>query len=104
MAKNQNIVMEGRDITTVVFPDAKYKFYIDASIEDRAKRRYEQNKEKGIESSLEEIKKSLEERDRDDMNRPLGALKRTPEQHYIDNGKNTVEESVNEILKIVGEE
>ena len=104
MAKNQNIVMEGRDITTVIFPDAKYKFYIDASIEDRAKRRYEQNKEKGIESTLEEIKKSLEQRDYDDMNRPLGALKRTDDQHYIDNGKNTVEESVNEILKIVGEE
>ena len=103
MAKNQNIVMEGRDITTLIFPDAKYKFYIDASIEDRAKRRYEQNKEKGIESSLEEIKKSLAERDYDDEHRPLGALKRTPEQHYIDNGKNTVEESVNEILKIVGD-
>lgn len=103
MAKNQNIVMEGRDITTVIFPDAKYKFYIDASIEDRAKRRYEQNKEKGIESSLEEIKESLKQRDYDDINRPLGALKRTPDQHYIDNGKNTVEESVNEILKIVGD-
>ena len=104
MAKNQNIVMEGRDITTVIFPDAKYKFYIDASIEDRAKRRYEQNKEKGIESTLEEIVESLKQRDYDDMNRPLGALKRTDDQHYIDNGKNTVEESVNEILKIVGEE
>ena len=103
MAKTQNIVMEGRDITTVIFPNAKYKFYIDASIDIRAERRFEQNKEKGIETSLEDIKKSLEERDRDDMNRPLGALKRTPEQHYIDNGKNTVEESVNEILKIVGD-
>ena len=104
MAKNQNIVMEGRDITTVIFPDAKYKFYIDASLEDRAERRYKQNQEKGIESSLEEIKESLKQRDYDDMNRPLGALKRTDDQHYIDNGKNTVEESVNEILKIVGEE
>ena len=103
IAKTQNIVMEGRDITTTIFPNAKYKFYIDASIDIRAERRFEQNKEKGIETSLEDIKKSLEERDRDDMNRPLGALKRTPEQHYIDNGKNTVEESVNEILKIVGD-
>jgi cytidylate kinase len=103
MAKDQNIVMEGRDITTVIFPDAKYKFYIDASLDVRAERRYKQNLEKGIESSLEEIKKSLEQRDYDDINRPLGALKRTPEQYYIDNGKNTVEESINEILKIVGE-
>ena len=104
MANHQNIVMEGRDITTVIFPDAKYKFYIDASIEDRAKRRYKQNLEKGIESSLDEIMESLKQRDYDDMNRPLGALKRTKDQYYIDNGKNTPEESINEILKVVGED
>jgi cytidylate kinase len=105
MATKDNVVMEGRDITTNIFPDAKYKFYIDASIDIRAKRRYEQNIEKGIESTLEEVKKNLEERDYNDMNRTtIGALKRTPDQHYIDNGKNTLEESVNEILRIVGEE
>ncbi len=104
MAKEQDVVMEGRDITTVIFPNAKYKFYIDASLEVRAKRRLEQNKEKGVESTYEEVYESLKQRDYDDMNRPLGALKRTDDQHYIDNGKNTKEESVNEILKIVGEE
>lgn len=104
MAKKTNVVMEGRDITTVIFPDAKYKFYIDCSLEERARRRLEQNKEKGIESTYEEVYNSLKDRDYDDMNRPLGALKRTEDQHYIDNGKNTKEESVNEILKIVGEE
>ena len=105
MATKSDVVMEGRDITTHIFPDAKYKFYIDASIDIRAERRYKQNLEKGIESTLEEVKKNLEERDYNDMNRnTIGALKRTPEQHYIDNGKNTLEESVNEILKIVGEE
>ena len=103
LAKNQNVVMEGRDITTVIFPDAKYKFYIDCSLEERTKRRLEQNKEKGIESSYEEVYESLKQRDYDDMNRPLGALKRTDDQYYIDNGKNTVEESVNEILKVVGD-
>ena len=104
MAKKSNVVMEGRDITTVIFPDAKYKFYIDCSLEERARRRLEQNKEKGIESTYEEVYNNLKDRDYDDMNRPLGALKRTEDQHYIDNGKNTKEESVNEILKIVGEE
>lgn len=104
MAKKSNIVMEGRDITTVIFPDAKYKFYIDCSLEERARRRLEQNKEKGIESTYEEVYNSLKDRDYDDINRPLGALKRTKDQHYIDNGKNTKEESVYEILKIVGEE
>ena len=105
MANKENIVMEGRDITTNIFPDAKYKFYVYASIDVRAERRYKQNLEKGIESTLEEVKKNLEERDNNDMSRKeIGALKRTPDQHYIDNGKNTLEESVNEILRIVGEE
>ena len=105
MANKGNIVMEGRDITTHIFPNAQYKFYIDASLDIRAERRYKQNLEKGIESTLEEVKKNLEERDYNDMNRTsIGALKRTDDQHYIDNGKNTLEESVNEILKIVGEE
>lgn len=104
MATKGNIVMEGRDITTHIFPESKYKFYIDASIDVRAERRYKQNLEKGIESTLEEVKKNLEQRDYNDTHRDIGALKRTPEQHYIDNGKNTLEESVNEILKIVGEE
>ena len=104
MATKDNIVMEGRDITTVIFPNADYKFYIDVSLEERSKRRLEQNKEKGIESTYEEVYENLKQRDYNDMNRPLGALKRTDDQHYIDNGKNTKEESVNEILKIVGEE
>ena len=104
MAKNQNIVMEGRDITTVIFPEAKYKFYIDASLDVRTERRYKQNLEKNIKASKEEIRKSLETRDYDDMNRPVGALKRTSDQYYIDNGKNTIEESINKILEIVGEE
>ena len=103
LAKNSNVVMEGRDITTVIFPNADYKFYIDAALEIRAQRRFEQNKEKGIESSYEEVLESLKQRDYDDMNRELGALKRTDDQHYIDNGVNTKEESVNQIIEIVGE-
>ena len=103
LAKNSNVVMEGRDITTVIFPNADYKFYIDAALEIRAQRRFEQNKEKGIKSSYEEVLESLKQRDYDDMNRELGALKRTDDQHYIDNGVNTKEESVNQIIEIVGE-
>lgn len=103
LAKNSNVVMEGRDITTVIFPNADYKFYIDAALDIRAQRRFEQNNEKGIESSYEEVLESLRQRDYDDMNRELGALKRTDDQHYIDNGVNTKEESVNQIIEIVGE-
>ena len=97
--KNNNIVMEGRDITTEVFPNADYKFYLDASIEERARRRFIQNQEKGIESSLQEITESIKERDYDDMNRKVGALRRTSEQIYIDSTNLSIDEVVDKMLK-----
>ena len=102
-ATKNNIVMEGRDITTEVFPDADYKFYLDASVEERAKRRQLQNEEKGIESTLEEVKAAIEERDYDDMHRPVGSLTRTDEQIYIDSSNMTIEEVISFILDKVGE-
>ena len=102
-AKENSIVMEGRDITTEVFPDADYKFYLDASVEERARRRQLQNEEKGIESTLEEVRKAIEERDYDDTHRPVGALTRTDEQIYIDSSDMTIDEVINKILSIVGE-
>lgn len=102
-ANNNNIVMEGRDITTEVFPNADYKFYLDASVEERAKRRYLQNKEKNISISLEEVKKMIEERDYDDMHRPVGSLTRTEDQIYIDSSNLKIEEVIEKILSIVGE-
>ena len=103
LAEKGNIVMEGRDITTEVFPDADYKIYLDASVEERAKRRQLQNEEKGIESTLDEVRKAIEERDYDDMHRPVGALTRTDEQTYIDSSNMNIEEVINKILSIVGE-
>lgn len=103
LANKGNIVMEGRDITTEVFPDADYKFYLDASVEERARRRQKQNEEKGIESTYEEVKAAIEERDYDDMHRPVGALTRTDEQIYIDSSNMSIEEVINKMLNIVGE-
>ena len=103
LANKGNIVMEGRDITTEVFPDADYKFYLDASVEERARRRQKQNEEKGIESTYEEVKAAIEERDYDDMHRPVGALTRTEDQIYIDSSNMAIEEVINKILSIVGE-
>lgn len=100
-AKKDNIVMEGRDITTVIFPNADYKFYLDASVEERANRRFKQNKEKGIESSYEDIVESIIERDNDDINREVGALKRTDDQIYIDSSNMTIEEVINKIMEVV---
>ena len=102
-ASNNNVVMEGRDITTEVFPDADYKFFLDASLDERAKRRQLQNEIKGIKSTYDEVRKSLETRDYDDINRPVGALKRTDDQIYIDSSNLEIEEVINKILEIVGE-
>lgn len=104
MTKGQDIIMEGRDITTVVLPNANYKFYIDASLEERAQRRYIQNKENGIQMSLEDIKESISKRDYNDMNKEVGALKRTDEQIYIDTTNLTIDEVVEKILENIKEQ
>ncbi len=103
MAKGKDVIMEGRDITTVVFPNADYKFYLDATPEERAKRRLKQNQEQGIEGTYEEILKNINERDYIDMNKPQGALIRTDDQIYIDSTNMTIDEVVEEVLKHIKE-
>ena len=98
MANGKNVIMEGRDITTVVFPNANYKFYLDASVEERARRRYKQNEEMGIKTSMEEIIENIEMRDYNDMHKPVGALTRTDEQIYIDSTNMTIPEVVDTIV------
>ena len=101
IASDNNVVMEGRDITTVVLPDATYKIYLDASLEKRAERRFSENKEKGIEMSYEEVYKNIKDRDYNDMNKEVGALKRTGEQVYIDTTNITVEEEIKIIENLI---
>ena len=101
IAEGKDVVMEGRDITTVVFPNTKYKFYLDASLEERAKRRYEENKEKGIDMTYEEVLDNIKKRDYNDMHKEVGSLVRTPDQIYIDTTNLTVDEEVEIIEKIV---
>ena len=98
-----SIIMEGRDITTVVFPNADFKFYLDASLDERVKRRLEQNKEKGIDMSESEIKDNIAKRDYNDMHKKVGALKKTDDQIYIDTSNMTIDEVVNKIVNIVKE-
>lgn len=102
LADGNNIIMEGRDITTVVFPNADFKFYLDASLEERTRRRVKQNEEAGLEADYEEIKKSIAARDYNDMHKEVGALKRTDDQIYIDSTHMTIDEVVNFILERVG--
>ena len=101
MANSKNVIMEGRDITTVVFPNADFKFYLDASVEERAKRRFKQNKELGINTSMEEIIESIKFRDYNDMHKPVGSLMRTPEQIYVDSTNMTIPEVVETIIEYV---
>ena len=103
MAEGLDVIMEGRDITTVVFPDADYQFYLDASAAERARRRYLQNKEAGIDMSFEEIKDNIEKRDYNDMHKEVGSLMRTDRQIYIDSTDMTIDEVVDFILEKIGE-
>ncbi len=101
IAEGKDVVMEGRDITTVVFPNTKYKFYLDASLEERAKRRYQENLEKGIEMSYEEVLENIKKRDYNDMHKEVGSLTRTDDQIYIDTTNLTVDEEVAIIEKVI---
>jgi len=98
---NNGIVMEGRDIGTVVFPYADVKIFLTASIEQRAKRRVKEFEDKGIEVSLNEIKENILHRDDIDSNRSVSPLKKAPDAVEIDTSKVTIEEQVNLILDVV---
>ena len=99
MAKGSDVIMEGRDITTVVFPNATYKFYLDATVEERANRRYKENREKGMEISYEEILENIKKRDYNDMHKEVGSLTRTEDSIYIDSTNMSIQEVVDEMKK-----
>jgi len=101
MAETQDIIMEGRDITTVVFPNADVKIYMDADLEERAKRRFKQNQEKGIECTFEEVLEDMRQRDEADMNKPIGALKKADDAIVVDSTNLIQAQVVKEIEKII---
>ena len=97
----EDVLLEGRDICTVVFPDADLKIYLDADTKIRAKRRLEELKQRGISQglTLEQIIESIEKRDDTDKNKIVGALKRTENQKYIDTTNRNIDDVITEILK-----
>ncbi len=101
LAVGKNVVMEGRDITTIVFPDAKYKFYLDASLEERAKRRFKEYQEKKINMTYDEILDNIKKRDYNDMHKEVGSLTRTEDQIYIDSTNLTIKEVVEKVSNII---
>lgn len=101
MGETQNVIMEGRDIGTTVFPDADVKIYLDASVEERANRRYKQNQEKGIESSYEEVLESIKQRHILETQREIAPLRQAEDAIYIDSSDMTIEEVVEKIIEII---
>ena len=101
LAEGKNVIMEGRDITTVVFPNADVKIYLDGALEERAMRRYRQNKAKGIEMSYEEVLENIKKRDKNDMEKEVGALKIADDAIVIDTTNLTIKEQEEKLSEII---
>jgi len=97
----KGIVMDGRDIGTVVFPDADLKIFMTASVEIRAKRRFDELKNKGIKVDLEEIKRNIIVRDITDENRDISPLRRADDAVILDNSRMTVAEQMEWVHRII---
>lgn len=100
LAREQDVIMDGRDIGTNILPDADVKVYLTASVETRAKRRYDELQAKGEACSLDEIARDIEERDRRDMEREIAPLKQAEDAVLVDSSDMTIEEVVRAICSL----
>ncbi len=98
LAREHNVVMDGRDIGTCVLPDATLKVYLTASAFERARRRYEEYRQKGTDSDISLIEKEIIERDEKDMNRKIAPLKRAEDAEFIDSSDMSIEEVVETVI------
>ena len=103
LAKENNVLMDGRDIGTCVLPNAELKIYLTASTKVRAKRRYDEMIEKGMECNLKELEASIKERDQRDMNREIAPLKQAEDAVFLDTSDMNIEEVVSAIIRLVKE-
>ena len=103
-AEKYNIVMDGRDIGTVVLPNATVKIFLTASAEERANRRYLEQKERGYDVNYDDILADIKERDYRDMNREIAPLKCADDAIYLDTSPNTREQSIQAVLDIINRE
>lgn len=100
LAAKENVVMDGRDIGSYVLPDADRKIFLTASVEVRAKRRYDEQKAKGTECSLAEIEESIRERDYRDSHREFAPLVQAEDAVYVDTSGLTIEEVTEELYRL----
>lgn len=103
MAAREDVLMDGRDIGTVILPNAQLKVFLTASVETRAKRRYLEMQAKGAECTLEEIEKDIAERDHRDMNRATAPLRQAEDAVLVDSSDMTIEEVVERIVSLAKE-
>ncbi len=103
MTEGKDVIVEGRDIGTVVFPNADLKIYLDASLEVRAKRRYKENLEKNIESNYEEVLENIRKRDEIDKNKKFGALIKAEDAIVVDSSDLTIDEVTKKIKDLIEE-
>ncbi len=103
MAKSDNVIMDGRDIGTVVLPDAKIKIFLTASPEKRAMRRHKENIEKGIDSTYEEVLKDVNQRDYQDSHREIAPLKPAEDSVLVDTSDYDFDGSKELLLKVIKE-
>ena len=101
IGRKKNIVMEGRDIGTVVFPQARYKFYLDAESDVRAQRRIKELQEKGKDVDAQKIKNELKERDHKDRSRTAGPLKKAEDAIYIDSTNLSADQVVEKMMSFM---
>lgn len=102
MGDNGGVVLEGRDIGTVVFPDADKKFYLDASFDVRVRRRYKELKETGADINEEDVSADLKRRDDSDINRSIGPLKKADDAIFVNTSDLTIDGVVDKIIDLIG--
>lgn len=99
IGRRKSCIVEGRDVTTVVFPDASYKFYLDANLDERSQRRLKELEEKGNPVDAGKLKTDIINRDNSDINRKVGALKKSADAVYIDSTNLSLDEVTEKILQ-----
>ena len=102
IAKKGNIIMEGRDIGTVIMPDAEFKIFLNCDYQIRAQRRYDENQARNIKGSLKEIQEAIKKRDHQDITRKVSPLKKAHDAIEVDSSHLNINEVVDHIIKKIG--
>lgn len=103
MAEKYDVIMDGRDIGTIILPNADLKIFLTADVRDRAHRRYEELRAKGMEKPFDEVLAEMEKRDEQDTQRAAAPLKAADDAVLLDTSGNTLEESIDEVCRLISE-